>query len=120
MPTITFRVAPEEKERYKEATDAEGVSMSEDLRSHVKQKGDGDDGDTRPLPDDEQLRRAFVILDSVCDPDTRLIDVEIAKTEISNKTNTPKGRVRTRHFKPLERRNYIKPAGGRIEVRDLD
>jgi len=116
---LSVRCDAELKERYKDALDAEGRTMSEDLRRHMEQvvaEHGGAVSNAGPLPDDDELATAYSRLDDLADPDTRTISAEAAESTLADALNRPKTTVRRAILAPLERRGYISPQWGNIRV----
>jgi antitoxin component of RelBE/YafQ-DinJ toxin-antitoxin module len=116
---LSVRCDAELKERYKDALDAEGRTMSEDLRRHMEQvvaEHGGTVGRAGHLPDDDELATAYTRLDDLADPDTRTVSAEAAESALADALNRPKTTIRRAVFGPLERRGYITPRWGEIHV----
>lgn len=110
--TVSVRVDAELKNNYKDAVD----SMSEDLREHMTEVAASSDVASGPLPDDEVLADAYQALRRHAAPDTRRVNVEIARSAIAETTRISKGAVRERVLHPLEREGYITPKWGTVVV----
>jgi antitoxin component of RelBE/YafQ-DinJ toxin-antitoxin module len=116
---LSVRCDAELKERYKNALDAGGRTMSEDLRRHMEQvvaEHGGSVGNASHLPDDDELATAYTRLDDLADPDTRTISADAAESALADALNRPKTTVRRAVLGPLERRGYVTPRWGSIYV----
>jgi antitoxin component of RelBE/YafQ-DinJ toxin-antitoxin module len=116
---LSVRCDAELKERYKDALDAEGRTMSEDLRQHMEQvvaEHGGAVSSAGHLPEDDELATAYTRLDDLADPDTRTISADAAESALADALNRPKTTVRRAVLTPLERRGYIAPRWGSIRV----
>jgi antitoxin component of RelBE/YafQ-DinJ toxin-antitoxin module len=116
---LSVRCDAELKERYKDALDAEGRTMSEDLRRHMEQvvaEHGGAVSNPGHLPDDDELATAYTRLDDLADPDTRTISADAAESALADALNRPKTTVRRAVLGPLERRGYITPRWGDLRV----
>jgi antitoxin component of RelBE/YafQ-DinJ toxin-antitoxin module len=116
---LSVRCDAELKERYKDALDAEGRTMSEDLRRHMEQvvaEHGGAVSSAGHLPDDDELATAYTRLDDLADPDTRTISADAAESTLADALNRPKTTVRRAVLAPLERRGYIAPRWGELRV----
>jgi antitoxin component of RelBE/YafQ-DinJ toxin-antitoxin module len=116
---LSVRCDAELKERYKDALDAEGRTMSEDLRRHMEQvvaEHGGAVSNAGHLPDDDELATAYTRLDDLADPDTRTLSADAAESALADALNRPKTTVRRAVLAPLERRGYITPRWGDLRV----
>lgn len=109
---LSVRTDEDLKREYKTALDAEGKSMSDDLREHMKRKvaeHGGNVGRDDHLPADDDLATAYVRLDELASPDKRRVPVEVAKSDLADKLNLKAALVRSNVLDPLKRRGYIRP-----------
>lgn len=116
---LSVRCDAELKSRYKDALDAEGRTMSEELRRHMEQvvaERGGAVSNAGHLPDDDELATAYARLDDLADPDTRTVSTDAAESALADALNRPKSTVRRAVLAPLERRDYISPQWGSIQV----
>jgi antitoxin component of RelBE/YafQ-DinJ toxin-antitoxin module len=116
---LSVRCDAELKERYKDALDAEGRTMSEDLRQHMERvvaEHGGAVSNAGHLPEDDELATAYTRLDDLADPDTRTISADAAESALADALNRPKTTVRRAVLGPLERRGYITPRWGSIHI----
>lgn len=116
---LSVRCDAELKEHYKDALDAEGRTMSEDLRRHMEQvvaEHGGAVGNASHLPNDDELATAYTRLDDLADPDRRTVSAEAAESALADVLNRPKTTVRRAVLTPLERRGYITPRWGDLRV----
>ncbi|PSP98153.1 hypothetical protein BRC89_09365 [Halobacteriales archaeon QS_4_70_19] len=116
---LSVRCDAELKERYKDALDAGGRTMSEDLCRRMEQvvaEHGGAVSNAGHLPDDDELATAYTRLDDLADPDTRTISAEAAESALADALDRPKSTVRRAVLVPLERRGYITPRWGDLRV----
>jgi len=117
---VTARCSESLKEQYQAVLDAQGRSMSDDLREHMEETVNrhADDPDGAQLPKGQQLADAYRALWRNADPDTHRIDSGVAETIAAEaaKVKAKGNLIRDSVFKPLENRGYIRPEWGVIVV----
>lgn len=104
MARITIRIDEDEKQRFKNKCDTEGVTMSEALKEDIRDRiGNTTTG---PLPDEMELAKAYRRLWKIRDSNDR-IPVSDAEPQLANALNLPSETIRGRIFPTLESRGYI-------------
>lgn len=118
---ITFRVSAEQWHRFDEmAENGEIDSKSSAMREKLDELLESDDEPEAYTPDDEKLSRAYMALveSATEQPDGSLtIPTDVAKGVVSQRVSTKKDMVRRLVFCPLERKGFIKPRWGTIDVK---
>jgi len=115
---VSFRIDPEVKDEYQDAVE----SMTGDLRSYVQAVANADSDGKDRFRDDilntgyDALRRTA----DEYDPNGRRLSVPVATSEVAQATGIPKKAVRSRVFKPLEKRGAITPRAGMLSVHPPD
>lgn len=122
---IVFRVDGDLKESYRDLLNDEGSNFTDDLTAFVEGRISchvETDGGRSMLPEDDELRRAFRLLDDLASPTTRRVSVEVAETELADKLNRPKESVRRYYLWPLETHEppLISPKSGVLTVREVE
>lgn len=95
--------------------------MTEALRELISSAVEGDDKTEPWLPDDDQLRAAWRLLDQHVPAGSRRISAEEAKTLLSSQLNVPKGTVKRGLLHPLENHDppLIAANWGYIAIREV-
>jgi hypothetical protein len=118
--TVHVRCDEELKEQFKEAVEAESSTMTESIVAHMEAVAaePARDGGSY-LPDDDELREAYDVLDRHAAPDTRRIDVETARTVLADELGRPKGTIDDAILRPLERHEprLVVPSWGALKIR---
>ena len=112
---VYTRISEELREEYERKLQLEGRSVSEDLRRHVREvvRSGAEMGG---LPDDAELREAYVLLDELASPDDRQVRASVAMTELAQSTQRPTENVKQAVLKPLQERGFIDVWNGWITV----
>jgi antitoxin component of RelBE/YafQ-DinJ toxin-antitoxin module len=116
---VTTRCPEELKEEYQQVLDEQGRSMSEDVREHMQAVVNASEGTSignNALPDNERLATAYKALRRHADPDTGGIETDVAETIVAEATSVRASVIRSNVLRPLQRRGYIRPKWGTIEV----
>ena len=110
------RISEELREEYERKLQLEGRSVSEDLRRHVREVVRSG-AEMSGLPDDAELREAYVLLDELASPDDRRVRASVAMTELAQSTQRPKENVKRAVLEPLQERGFIEVWNAWITVR---
>lgn len=115
---FSARMPPEQKEEFREWCEDRGVSMTEAFLDFVEAAVDSDEQLPPWLPEDDELRAAWRILDQHVPANSRRISTEAAMTLLSSKLNVPKSTVKRGLLQPLESHDppLIRPVWGDIHV----
>jgi len=114
---LSVRCEADLKEQYKDAIG--DTAMSDDLRQYMKRVVDENGGDTGSgdgLPNDDELRQAYLRLDKLASPDDHRVDYETAESDLASELNRPKKTIRRAIIQPLRRRGYLTAEWGIIKV----
>jgi len=103
---LRVRVSEELRDEYERTLQLEGRSVSEDLRQHVRDVVRSG-AEMSGLPDEGELREAYVLLDELASPDDRRVRVPVALSELAQSTNRPKENVKRAVLMPLRDRGFI-------------
>lgn len=68
------------------------------------------------LPDEGELREAYVLLDELASPDDRRVRASVALSELAQSTQRPKENVKRAVLKPLQEQGFIEVWNGWITV----
>jgi hypothetical protein len=124
MVRIHARVPESLKSEFESLMAESGMSMSEGvrelLRTAVNDRTFSDGGETDALPENDELRRAFLVLDRLAAPKSRQVSVAVAESEVAGKLNRPKRTVRDAIFEPLRHQGLIEPRYKRLVVEEVD
>lgn len=113
---LKTRVSEELRGEYERKLQLEGRSVSEDLRQHVRDVVRSG-AEMSGLPDDGELREAYVLLDELASPDDRRVRASVAVSQLAQSTKRPKENVKRAVLKPLENRRFIEVWNAWITVR---
>jgi len=113
---LQTRVSEELREEYERKLQLEGRSVSEDLRRHVRDVVRSG-AEMSGLPDDGELREAYVLLDELAAPDDRRVRASVAMTELAQSTQRPKENVKRAVLEPLQERGFIEVWNAWVTVR---
>lgn len=126
---VSARVSDDELlDALDEAADEHG-SRSEAIRAALRETYADRDGNeanvARHLPDDPIVRRGYDVLCDEASPFQSRIDVDTAMSRVANRLNIPKGSVKRRVIRPLERQRVggeqiVEPNWGVLVVRQPD
>jgi hypothetical protein len=103
---LQTRVSEELREEYERTLQLEGRSVSEDLRRHVRDVVRSG-AETSGLPDEAELREAYVLLDELASPDDRRVRASVAMSQLAQSTQRPKKNVKWSVLEPLQDRGFI-------------
>lgn len=120
---ITFRVSADQWHKFDELADngeidSKSAAMREKL-DELLEEYESDENDAY-TPDDEKLSRAYMALveNATEQPDGSLtIPTDAAESLVSQRVSTKKDMVRRLVLCPLEKRGFVKPRWGTIDVK---
>jgi len=116
-PEIRTRISEELRDEYERKLQLEGRSISEDLRQHIRDVV-RDGAETSGLPEEPELREAYVLLDELASPDDRRVQASVAISELAQKTQRPEESVKRAVLEPLRNRGHIYVWNGWVTVQE--
>lgn len=111
-------MSAELREEYARKLQLEGRSVSEDLRRHVRDVVRSG-AEMSGLPDDAELREAYVLLDELAAADDRRVRASVAVSQLAQSTQRPKENVKRAVLEPLQDRGFIEVWNAWITVREI-